>query len=94
MNWQQDNFDWNQAKVFLVVAESGSFSAAARTLSMSQPTVGRQIAALESSLKLTLFERHGKELQLTQSGTLLFQHVKSMAEAASEFALLAHGFYR
>ena len=43
--------DWNRLKVFLAVAEEGSFSAAGRKLQMSQPTVGRQIASLEEDLK-------------------------------------------
>ena len=60
MNWQAINFDWNHTKAFLVTAKEGSLSAAARALGMSQPTIGRQIAALEAELGITLFERLGK----------------------------------
>ena len=62
------NFDWNRARAFLVTAEEGSFSAAARALSSTQPTVGRQVAALEQELGVTLFERIGTRLELTVSG--------------------------
>jgi len=91
MNWKQVDFDWNQAKIFGVVADAGSFSAAAKELGISQPTVGRQIAALEASLKITLFERHGKGLVLTSAGVRLCEHVKTMTGSASDFALVAQG---
>ncbi|MEQ9199325.1 MAG: LysR family transcriptional regulator, partial [Rhodospirillales bacterium] len=44
MNWTSIAFDWNQVRAFLVTAEEGSFSAAARALRLSQPTLGRQVA--------------------------------------------------
>lgn len=40
-------FDWNRARAFLVTAEEGSLSAAAIALDMTQPTVSRQVSALE-----------------------------------------------
>ena len=45
MDWEAVDFDWNHARAFLVTAEEGSFSAAARALKTAQPTVGRQVAA-------------------------------------------------
>ena len=51
MKWQPVAFDWNRARAFLAAAEEGSFSAAARVLDTTQPTVGRQVAALEEELK-------------------------------------------
>jgi DNA-binding transcriptional LysR family regulator len=56
MNWQSIKFDWNRARAFLVTAEEGSLSAAARALGMTQPTVGRQVSALENELGVVLFE--------------------------------------
>ena len=41
MNWQSVTFDWNRARAFLVTAEEGSLSAAARALGLTQPTLGR-----------------------------------------------------
>ena len=67
MNWQAMSFDWNQARAFLLTAEEGSLSAAARALGLTQPTVGRQVASLEESLGMVLFERIGKSLALTPS---------------------------
>ncbi|MFY0537428.1 helix-turn-helix domain-containing protein [Nannocystis pusilla] len=47
--------DWDDLRFFLAVARAGSFSAAARGLGVTQPTVGRRIAALERSLGARLF---------------------------------------
>ncbi len=84
MNWKAINFDWNQARSFLATAEEGSFSAAARVLEQTQPTVGRQVAALERALGVTLFERVGKSLNLTTAGAELLVHVSEMAGAVRQ----------
>ncbi|MDF2176919.1 LysR family transcriptional regulator [Aliiglaciecola sp. CAU 1673] len=89
MTWRSINFDWNRARAFLVTAEEGSFSAAARALNMTQPTLGRQVSALEQELGVSLFERTARGLSLTASGHELLEQVKSMAEAAGRFSLLA-----
>lgn len=91
MNWQSISFDWNQARAFLVAAEEGSFSAAARALKLTQPTLGRQVAALEEHLQVTLFERTGRTLSLTESGLELLDHVRAMGDAASSVSLTASG---
>ncbi|OWU86491.1 LysR family transcriptional regulator [Oceanicola sp. 22II-s10i] len=91
MNTPAATFDWNQARAFLATAERGSLSAAARDLGQTQPTVGRQIAALEERLGVTLFDRVGRGLVLTQAGRDLMVHVRTMEEAATRFALGAAG---
>jgi DNA-binding transcriptional LysR family regulator len=91
MNWQAVAFDWNQARAFLVTAEEGSLSAAARALGLSQPTLGRQVAALEESLGVLLFERVGKSLSLTPTGQDLLAHVRLMGRAAADTSLAAAG---
>lgn len=91
MNWQSITFDWNQARAFLVTAEEGSLSAAARALGLTQPTLSRQVAALEETLGVTLFERVNKSLILTEAGVELAEHVRSMGEAASRVSLAASG---
>jgi DNA-binding transcriptional LysR family regulator len=91
MNWRTVKFDWNRARAFLVTAEEGSLSAAARALGMNQPTLSRQVDALEKELGLVLFERAGRGLFLTPSGVELLDHVRSMGEAASRVSLSASG---
>lgn len=91
MNWQNVSFDWNQARAFLATVEEGSLSAAARQLGLTQPTLGRQVAALEAALNVLLFERIGKSLVLTQSGLELLDHVRAMHDAANRISLTASG---
>jgi DNA-binding transcriptional LysR family regulator len=91
MDWNSIKFDWNRARAFLVTAEEGSLSAAARALEMTQPTLGRQVSALEEELGVSLFERVGRGLNLTPSGLDLLEHVQAMGQAATRLSLVANG---
>lgn len=91
MNWAAIAFDWNQIRAFLATAEEGSLSAAARALGLTQPTVGRQVTALEDHLDVALFERAGRGLVLTPTGHALLDHVRAMGEAAHRVSLVAAG---
>jgi DNA-binding transcriptional LysR family regulator len=91
MDWRSVKFDWNKARAFLVTAEEGSLSAAARALGMAQPTLGRQVDGLEQELGIILFERVGRGLRLTPSGLELLEHVREMGEAASRVSMTALG---
>lgn len=91
MKWESVCFDWNRTRAFLVTAEEGSLSAAAKALNMTQPTLSRQVAGLESELNVTLFERVGQRLELTQSGLELLASAKKMGEAAQHFSLAVSG---
>lgn len=91
MNWPASSFDWNQARAFLATAEHGSLSAAARALGQTQPTVGRQVTALEDSLGVALFDRAGRGLVLTDPGRELLIHMRAMGAAAERAALTATG---
>lgn len=91
MNWDAITFDWNQVRAFLATLEEGSLSAAARALRLTQPTLGRQVAALEEALGVTLFERSGRQLIPTPAALEIAEHVREMGEAASRFSLAASG---
>jgi DNA-binding transcriptional LysR family regulator len=91
MKWKSITFDWNLARAFLVTAQEGSFSAASRALGLTQPTLGRQVAALEQHFDVALFERTGRRLTLTASGRELLDHVQAMGEAATQISLTASG---
>jgi len=91
MDWRSVKFDWNRARAFLVTAEEGSLSAAARALGMSQPTLGRQVDALEQELGIALFERAGRGLLLTPAGLELLEHGRAMGAAAGRFSMVAAG---
>ena len=91
MNWKAISFDWNQVRAFLATAEEGSLSAAARALGQTQPTLSRQVSALEEDLGVTLFERAGRAMALTTAGVELLEHVRVMADAATKVSLSASG---
>jgi DNA-binding transcriptional LysR family regulator len=86
-----NGMDWNLARAFCVTAETGSLSAAARKLGLTQPTLSRQVAALEERLGVSLFERLGKRLALTGAGLSLLEPARAMATAADAMALAAVG---
>lgn len=86
-----NNLDWNQLKAFLETAETGSLSAAARKLGLTQPTLSRQVAAIEQRMGVTLFERVGKAMALTPTGLDLLEHARAMGAAAEALGLAATG---
>ncbi|MCC5988619.1 MAG: LysR family transcriptional regulator [Pararhodobacter sp.] len=83
--------DWNHIRAFHATATTGSLSAAARKLGLTQPTLSRQVAALEAELGVSLFERIGRRLQLTGTGMELLEHVNDMSDAARSVAIAASG---
>ena len=85
------DFDWTRARAFLATADHGTLSAAGQALGLAQPTVGRQIAALEQDLGVALFERSGNRLTLTPAGLDLLEHVRDMDAAANRVLLAASG---
>lgn len=87
----QKRMEWNHLRAFLETAQTGSLSAAARRLELSQPTLGRQVDALERQLGITLFERVGRHLQVTDAGLALLEHARTMGAAADELSLAATG---
>lgn len=86
-----DDLDWNQLKAFLETAQTGSLSAAARKLGLTQPTLSRQVAAIERRMGVTLFERVGKAMVLTPTGQDLLAHARAMGAAAAALGLAASG---
>lgn len=87
------NIGWELYRSFLGVLEEGSLSGAARLLGITQPTVGRHIAALESALGVVLFTRSPTGLLPTAMAHTLRAHAETMARtaAALERAASAQG---
>lgn len=83
--------DWNLLRSFLAVAETGSLTAAARRLGLSQPSVGRHINELERQLDTRLFRRGPRGRELSDRGHVLMGEVRRMGEAADAFSRLALG---
>jgi molybdate transport repressor ModE-like protein len=72
-------------QVFVMVAETGSFAAAARQLGISQPSVSSHIQNLEQELAGPLFVREpGRRAALTDGGRKLLLHARAMLATASK----------
>lgn len=71
--------DWDKLKTFHAAAETGSLTAAAEKLRISQSAVSRQIASLEDGLNTPLFHRHARGLTLTEQGHILYKTAHEMA---------------
>lgn len=76
---------WDELRIFLAVARSGSASAAARALGLSQPTVSRRVAALAREAGLELLRRGARGLELTPAG----ERLRADAERVEREALAA-----
>lgn len=76
--------DLRQLEYFVAVTEQGSFSRAAATLNLAQPSVSRQIALLEEELGQRLLERTGRGVTPTPAGNALLAHARVMLNAASQ----------
>lgn len=80
--------DWDLVKSFLAVVDTGSFSAAAKQLRTSQPTVGRHIQTFEQALGAELFTRHARGFSLTQKGRDILPYAQSMQEAVAQMMVV------
>lgn len=70
-------------RYFLAVAKEGGVQAAAASLNVTQPTLSRQLMALEDELGCKLFERGKRPLRLTESGTHLLQRAEEIVQLMS-----------
>jgi len=83
--------DWALLRAFLAVAHAGSLSRAAEDLGSSQPTLSRQMTALEQQVGSVLFERTRQGLRLTEAGSALLVPAQRMQQHAREWSLAAAG---
>lgn len=76
--------DHKQLEAFQAVVEKGGFSEAARSLYLSQPAISARIGNLEDELKVKLFARTGRQVQLTMAGRILAGYVQSILASWKE----------
>lgn len=74
--------DWTALKTFGAVVEHGGFGAAARALNVSPSTVTRHIDELEGRLDAKLLIRGAQGVSLTEAGSAIFDHVRTMERSA------------
>lgn len=79
-------FNYNHLYYFYVTAKLGGVSNAAKYLHISQPSLSSQLKVFENSIDQKLFEKKGRNLQLTPEGEKAFAYSKKIFEIAAEFA--------
>lgn len=79
-----DSVTINQLRAFVAVADEGSFSGAARELRRAQSAISHAIAALESALRLELFERDTRKAELSPAGRLLLPDARAVISRTEE----------
>ena len=77
-----DRLTLDQLRTLIAVADSGSFSAAGRSLRRVQSAVSQTMQALESTLGVTLFDRSGKIPALTEAGKSILDHARKLVTGA------------
>ena len=65
-----------QLKLFVALAETGSFSQAAERMSLTQSTVSQHVAGMEREVEIRLIDRTGKGAVLTAAGSLFLTHAR------------------
>lgn len=77
--------DIQQLRAFVTVAHEGNLTRAAERLHVTQPAVSLQIKSLQDSLKLQLFNRTGKGMQLSEDGSKLLPYAERVLASFTEF---------
>ena len=81
--------DLANLQAFVEVARLGSFSTAAERLYLSQPAISKRIAALEDELNTLLFDRVGRKITLTATGTALLPRARQLLNDAVDLKRMA-----
>lgn len=76
----------SQLYAFVKVANTGSFSTAAKQLGLSQPSLSRQVQQLEAHLGVMLFDRYHRPLALTEAGQFFYQHIDPLLAELEQVA--------
>jgi len=79
------DLDWRWLRSFIAVADHTKMREASEILGISQPTISRHIKHLEEQLNLTLFDRNGASLVLSEKGRALYEHAKLIETSVVNF---------
>lgn len=77
-------FAWKGVTEFVAVAETESFTQAAKRLGISTAQISRQVSALEARLATQLFHRTTRKVSVTEAGQIYFQHCRQILDALEE----------
>ncbi|WP_373474176.1 LysR family transcriptional regulator [Sphingorhabdus lacus] len=82
-----------QLRIFARVVETGSFTRTAAEMGQTQPSISRQVAALEERYQARLLERSTRSVRPTEDGQMVYEHAQKLFDAAAdvEASLIARG---
>lgn len=80
-------FNWEGVSEFVAVAETGSFTAAAKQLDISTAQVSRQVSSLEARLATKLLHRTTRKVTVTEAGNIYYQHCRQVLDGLEEAEL-------
>src|SRR3546814_13645209 len=78
------SFDLRSLRVFVMVAEAGGMTSAARQLGLTQSSVSQIVGNLEEAIGSALFDRSVRPLALTAAGTTLYERGRAMLAEAGD----------
>lgn len=84
--------DLRHLETFMRILETGSFTKAAETLLLTQPTVSKQLADLERHLGITLLDRNKRTITATKAGEIVFTYAKNLLAAKAEMVQTIDAF--
>lgn len=84
------NFTFRQLRILLALAETGSVSAAAKVMHVTQPTASMQLKEISASVGLPLYEVIGKKVFLTEIGKALAITAREITQSLASFEQLTH----
>lgn len=85
-------YDLNDLNIFLVLARTGSLTAAAQTLPFTTSALSLRLRKLESTLGTALFTREARGLALTPAGDMLVRHAQNVLKSAAQLETAMSGF--
>lgn len=88
---EKQPMQWDDVRYFLVLAQVGSLSGAARTLGVEHSTVARRVEALEQALGIRLFDRLPRGWSLTAEGETLLDQARRLDQEVQAFSRAALG---
>ncbi|MEV0105751.1 LysR family transcriptional regulator [Nocardia sp. NPDC050799] len=80
----------HQLRLLLILAEELHFGRAARRLYLTQPALSQQIRALEDRLRVRVFQRTSRHVELTEAGRELLPHARRVVTAADDLRRAAY----
>src|ERR1700750_2898386 len=89
-NCYHRTMNFRHVRAFVAIADSGGFARAAARLNLSQPALSRQIRALETELRTSLFDRIGRGVKLTSEGEDLLARCRRLLADGEALIERAH----